>query len=141
VCILAVVVECSHAAVARCSLVAVVVSLVVVVVCNLDAVLAVVVGRNMMVDGSHDGTHDDDSEPRDDDVPPHSRRDDVRDEVEEDDAVGHVVMYLQEGAVVVLRSHSWLVDMAVDASVEEAAHILLAREDIDLQKILYDVVQ
>jgi hypothetical protein len=93
VCILAVAVEFSHAVAVRCSLVAVVVSLVIVVVMSYLEV-AVVVGRSMMVDGSHDGTHDDDNEPRDDDVPPHSRRDDVRDEVEEDNAVGHVVMYL-----------------------------------------------
>jgi hypothetical protein len=33
------------------------------------------------------------------------------------------------------------VDIAVDALVEEAAHILLAWEDIDLQTILYAVVQ
>jgi hypothetical protein len=97
--------------------------------------------RNMMADGSHDGTHDDDSEPGDDTVPPHSRRVDVSDEAEEDDAVGHVVMYLQERSVLVLHSQSWFVDMDVDASEEEAAHILFAREYIYLQNILYAVVQ
>jgi hypothetical protein len=90
-----------------CSLVVVVVcSLVAVVVCNLDAVLAVVVGRDMVANGSHDGTHNDDSEPRDYDVHPHSRCDDFCDEAEEEDAVGHVVMHLQERVVVMLRSQS-----------------------------------
>jgi hypothetical protein len=103
--VVVVVVVCSLAAVVLCNLV-----VVVVVVCSLDAVVVVVVGRNMTVYGSlaDDGTRNDESQPRDDGALLHSNNNNVRDEAEaeEDNAVGHVDMYLLERAVVVLHCHS-----------------------------------